>query len=165
MRLKPTLHVVSSLKPYSIPDGFVLCIDTREQRPLFTSPPETLTVERKALPSGDYSVKGFERRFCIERKQISDLYSYIGKERRRTTQKMQLFACMDWVGLVIEATEAEILAGYYQSSLTPEVARQALVSFEVRSRVHVYYNPNRTELERYILDRALKYYRIQREVK
>ena len=69
-----------------------------------------------------------------------------------------------WVGLVVEATEADILAGYVMSRISPETARQALVSFEVRYGVHVYYSRSRRDIARWILDRAIKYYKLQREV-
>ena len=58
-----------------------------------------------------------------------------------------------------------LLAGYIMSRLSPEMVRQALVSFEVRSGVHVYYSRSRQDIARWILDRAIKSYRIQREVK
>jgi hypothetical protein len=65
-----------------------------------------------------------------------DFYGYIGKERHRTTRKMQEFRDMvsagGWVGLVVEATEADLLTGYIMSRVSPETARQALVSFEIR---------------------------------
>jgi ERCC4-type nuclease len=106
MKLTAT-HTLNTngLRPFRIPDGLVLIQDTREQKPLFTSPPDGLEVVRDALPYGDYSMRGFEGKFCVERKQISDFYSYIGKERYRTTRKMQEFGEIvfsgGFVGLVI----------------------------------------------------------------
>jgi ERCC4-type nuclease len=168
MKLKPTALYSDDLKPSVIPQGFILIQDTREQRPLFTNPIDGLEVITRALPYGDYSIQGFEDRFAIERKQVSDFYSYIGKERERTTRKMEQFRTMvsaaGWVGLVIEGSEADLLTGYVMSMVSPETARQALVSFEVRYGVHVYYSRSRKEIARWILDRAVKFYRIAREV-
>jgi ERCC4-type nuclease len=147
----------------------VLVVDTREQRPLFTEPIEGLEVVTAALPHGDYSLQGFTDRFAVERKQVGDFFGYIGKERERTTKKMAEFKEMirarGWAALVIEASEADLLAGYTMSRISPETARQALVSFEVRYGVHVYYNRSRADIERWVLDRAIKYFKIQREVK
>jgi len=167
--MKPTpIYMHDELKPARIPDGFILVQDTREQKPLFTCPVEGLEVVTDTLPYGDYSIRGFEDSFCVERKQISDFYSYIGKERHRTTRKMEQFRDMachgGWVGLVVEATEADLLTGYIMSRVSPETARQALVSFEVRYGVHVYYSRSRRDIMRWVLDRAIKFYRIQREV-
>lgn len=156
------VHDPNVVKSVPIPEGFILIQDTREQLPLFGS--ESWIVNA-ALKNGDYSIKGFEDAFCVERKQISDFMSYIGKERNKTTVKMERFAEMKWVGLAIEATENELFAGIYQSSMTTEQVRAALVSFEVRYNVHIYYDRDRRNLARWVLDRAVKFYKIQREVK
>ena len=158
-----------NLKPANIPPGLVVVQDTREQLPLFTGLHlEGLQVVSDTLSCGDYSLRGFEESFVIERKQMSDFYSYIGKERTRTSQKMERFreiaSAGGFVGLVVEATEADLLSGYIMSRVSPETARQALVSFEVRYGVHVYYSRSRKDIARWILDRAIKFYRIQREV-
>jgi len=171
MRLNVAMVTAPEEFIFKIPNGFVLVQDTREQRPLFdgTVAIPGLTVVNAALVSGDYSVRGFEGRFCIERKQISDFFSYIGKERNRTTRKMQEFQEIasrgGFVALVIEASEVDLLSGYVMSQLSPEMVRQALVSFEVRSGLHIYYSRSRQDITRWILDRAIKFYKIQREVK
>ena len=167
MKLKPTLFE-SELKPFKIPEGFVLVQDTREQKPLFDQPVDGLTLVTDTLPFGDYSLRGFEDRFCVERKQISDFFTYIGKERDRTKRKMKEFRNIissgGFAGLVIEALESDLLSGYVMSRISPETARQALVSFEVRCGVHVYYSRSREDIARWILDRAIKFFKIMREV-
>jgi ERCC4-type nuclease len=167
MKLKPTLSE-SELKPFKIPEGFVLVQDTREQKPLFDQPLDGLTLVTDTLPFGDYSLRGFEDKFCVERKQISDFFTYIGKERDRTRRKMKEFRNITssggFVGLVIEALESDLLGGYVLSRISPETARQALVSFEVRCGVHVYYSRSRDDIRRWTLDRAIKFYKVQREV-
>lgn len=168
MKLQPININRNGLKPFRVPEGLVLIQDTREQKPLFDSPPEGLEVITDTLHDGDYSLKGFEDKFCVERKCMSDFYSYIGKERDRTTRKMEEFREIisrgGFVGLVVEASESDILTGYIMSRVSPETARQALVSFEVRYGVHVYYSRSRGDIARWILDRAIKFYKVQREV-
>lgn len=158
-----TLYPTRS-KPVKTPPGFILLQDTREQKPLFGDEPYVSTA---TLTRGDYSIKYFDDLFTVERKQLSDFYGYIGRERYRTTSKMEVFRDMiargGWAGLAIEATEADLLTGYVMSKVPPEVARQALVSFEVRYGVHVFYSRSRHDIARWILDRAIKFYRIQME--
>ena len=177
MKLHPSpAHIhAPTLKPPRPPDGFVLIQDTREQKPLYSYSIEsggselidTLKFCTKTLPYGDYSIWGYENLFCVERKQISDFYTYIGRERKRTTAKMEAFRDMvskgGWVGLVVEASEADLLTGYVMSRVPPEVARQALVSFEVRYGVHTYYSRSRYDIARWVVDRAIKFYRIKQE--
>ena len=168
MKLKSISMNCANLKTPRIPPGMVLVQDTREQLPLFTGVTvEGLQVVSDTLPCGDYSLRGFEERFVIERKKVSDFFSYIGKERTRTQEKMARFreivAAGGFVGLVIEALEADILSGYIMSRVSPETARQALVSFEVRYGVHTYFSRSREDIRRWVLDRAIKFYKIQRE--
>ena len=170
MRLAAAIPVYLEEFKFKIPDGFVLLQDTREQRPLFDENVEIpgLTVVNTVLTHGDYSIKGFEDRFCVERKGVSDFYSYVGKQRSLTTAKMEAFRGIGFrggfAGLAIEAIEADLLSGYIMSRLSPEMVRQALVSFEVRYGVHVYYSRSRQDITRWILDRAIKFYKIMREV-
>jgi len=162
------------LKPVVLPPGLIMIQDTREQRPLLIKEEMAdivkgeLVVIRTALPDGDYSIKGFEDKFCIERKQISDFYQYIGKDRNATRRKMERFkdiiSAGGFAGLIIESSEEDILAGYSMSRLSPEVARAALISFDVRYGIHIYMSRSRDSLRRWLLDRAVKFYKIQREV-
>jgi len=152
------------LKGFNFPDGFVLISDTREQRPLFTRLPSGLVIKSIALKDGDYSIQGFEDKFAIERKGISDLVSYCASERTRTIQKMERFKDFDFVGLVIEARESDLLKPFEFSKVSPEAIRQTLVSFEIRSGVHIYYSSSRESIGRWVLDRAIKFYNVKREV-
>lgn len=154
---------VAGLKATKIPDGFVLIQDTREQSPLFVRLPSGLVVKSCALSNGDYSVGGFEDMVCVERKGISDLVGYVGKERGRTVEKMKRFRSMEWVGLVIEAQEKDVLGELEFTAVHPEVIRSALVSFEVRYGVHVYFAVTKEDAGRWVLDRLVKYWMIKHE--
>lgn len=166
----PLIHVVDEDWKFSIPDDFILIQDTREQKPLFdpASLPPNLTVINKALKDGDYSIKGFEHLFAIERKQMSDFYSYITSERTKTLNKMRRFRGIKesggWVGLVIEETELSLFQGHQFSRVTKEHVRGSITSFEIRYGVHVYYSDSRTQIARWCLDRAIKFYNVMREI-
>jgi len=152
------------LKPYRIPHGFKLVVDTREQLPLFQDPPGKLIILREKLDHGDYSIKGFEDQFAVERKMLSDFYGYIGKERKRTVEKLKVLGSMQWAALIVECEEDDLLFSSIYTQLTPEHARQALVSMRVRYGIHVYISSEREKLERFVLDHAIKFYRLAREV-
>jgi DNA excision repair protein ERCC-4 len=152
------------LKSIDFPEGFVLLQDTREQRPLFTRLPSGLVVKSCTLHDGDYSIMGFESSFAIERKQISDFCGYCGSEHDRTAAKMKRFRDFEFVGLVIEAKEKELLQFQQFSKVHPEVLRSALVSFEVRYGVHVHYSTDRNDISRWMLDRCVKYWKMKHEI-
>jgi ERCC4-type nuclease len=166
VRAKPLTSKSTSykLKPIIFPNNFILLQDTREQRPLFARLPRGLVICSTTLKDGDYSIRGFENSFAIERKRLSDLLSYCTTEREKTVKKMERFRKMEWVGLVIEVAERDLLRPYLNSKVSPEVVRQALASFEIRYRVHIYYNPDPEQIGRWVLDRAVKYYKMKREV-
>lgn len=162
MRL-PKPDTKAKLKPYKFPEGMVLVVDTREQAPLFKKLPKGLILTRDTLTHGDYSIRGFEEMFMIERKQISDLIPYLLKDHLKTRQKLD--RCRDFLfkALVIEATEADILSPQLWSQATPEQIRQAMVGLELRYNMHIYYSKSRADIERWILDRCIKFYKIMRE--
>jgi ERCC4-type nuclease len=149
---------IHKLKPFRIPDGLVLIVDTREQSPLFTRT-KGLTTIRDTLHDGDYSIKGFTDQFAIERKQASDLYSYIGKERKKTVKKLQRLMEFDFAALVVEESFDSLMLQSPYSSISPETVRQFLVSLNIRFGIHFFLSSKRKNLEMYILDRAIKFYK------
>lgn len=152
------------IKWSSIPDDFQLVIDTREQLALFNPPPINIDIIKRTVHDGDYTINGLEHLFAIERKMISDLYSYVGSERTsRTAPKMERFSDMisqgGFVGLIIEASEADIMAGNpFSGKVGPNVVYHSLCSFEIRTGIHIYYNRDREMLERWIVSRAVKFW-------
>jgi ERCC4-type nuclease len=145
------------------PKDFVLVIDTREQNPLCGNV-KGLTVCRDTLQNGDYSIRGFEDRFAVERKKVSDFYTFVGRERRRTVEKLKRFKQIDFSGLVIEASLDELLTPQMYTQVSPETARQFLVSVNVRYGIHVFYDRHRKNIEMWVLDRAIKFFNMNREV-
>lgn len=156
----------TELRTPKIPEGFTLVIDTREQLPLFTDIQDRipdLTIIHAPLALGDYSIKGFTRRITVERKTISDFYAYIGRDRKRTEDKLRQLSEYDFVALAIEGTEDDVLSQHLCTLLSPEHARGFLVSWEVKYGFHTYFGTRRS-IERWILDRFIKYYNLKRAI-
>ena len=153
------------LKPFKIPANFIFLQDSREQMPLFVDKPKGLIIKVKALKFGDYSIQGFEDKICFERKQMSDLYSYVGKERDRTVKKLIQLRSLDFAALVVEVSYEDLEIPYsYSSRITPEMIRQFMVSVNIRYGIHTFCTRDRRQMERYLLDRSIKYFKIQREI-
>jgi ERCC4-type nuclease len=151
-----------TLKPTVIPEHFCLVQDTREQRPLFARIPKGLTIASRTLTNGDYSVLGFEDRICFERKSL-DLFPYCSSERDKTVAKMKRFKEYEFVGLCIEMRESEAYQFQQHSRVHPECVRGALISFQVRYGVHVYFGTRET-CARWLLDCAVKFWNVKHEV-
>lgn len=148
--------------PHIIPSDMVVIIDTREQDPLWLpKPPKGLTIVRDTLHNGDYSIRGFEDKFAIERKN-TDLFAYLTSERARTKTKLEKLKTCDFKALVIEISEYELLyAPKFYTNISIEVIRQSLISFEIKYGLHVYYGERR-DLERKVLDWMIYYFKLKR---
>lgn len=94
----------------------IILIDQREKRPYDFPGVET---EEAHLETGDYTVKGFEDRFAVERKSLNDLASSLGSERNRFEAEIQRAQDFDEFAVVIEATRQEAQAGSYYSQIHP----------------------------------------------
>ena len=90
-------NISTTLKKPKIPDGFILVQDTREQLPLFARLPKGLIIKSDTLKVGDYSIEGFQDIITIERKNISDLLTFIGGERKKTIEKLKVMSQMEYL--------------------------------------------------------------------
>lgn len=163
---KQNKQISDDWKPVEIPDGFNLIIDTREQRPLFstdryTTNPEYsyIPIVRRDLPLGDYSIHGLEDIVAIERKQQSDFESYIGKEyTHKTLDKLRALSRCWFAGLVIESDEYTLYEFPISPSMTREKVRNQLASINTHYGIHTYINSNRKMLELWVMDRLVRVY-------
>jgi ERCC4-type nuclease len=94
----------------------IIIIDNREQQPWEFPGVET---ENGTLTTGDYSIKGYEDRFAIERKSIDDLARSLGTDRARFEAEIKRAQDMDNFAVVIEGTPAGVRAGNYYSNIHP----------------------------------------------
>lgn len=107
-----------------------LIIDTREQRPLTF---EHLASQRGTLHSGDYSVKGFEPHFAIERKSVADLCQSVTRGRERFERELHRLRGFDFARLLIVGTISELRL----RAADPKAVVASLSAFEARWRVPV----------------------------
>lgn len=147
----------------TIPEDMVVIIDTREQKPLFVKTPGLVKVI-STLHDGDYSIKGFEDKFSIERKQVSDFFSYIGKEREKTIKKLERLQCFDFAALVVESDLEDLLAPQIYTKLSANHVWGFTASINIKYGIHFFFNKNRNIIERYCLDRMIKYWGIKRGI-
>ncbi len=93
--------------------SFVVHIDQREKNPFrFTGlcadaaknkRPLIVPTEFVHMPTGDYTVAGFESRVCVERKSLADLFSTLSQHRERFEREHQRMAEMHRAMVVVEA--------------------------------------------------------------
>lgn len=107
-----------------------IIVDTREQTPLqFTR----LTSEVDTLVTADYSIRGFESQFGIERKSVADLIGSLSTERERFMREVDRLRGFDFARLLIVGSRREVEQGAYRSRMSPKAAVASLLAIEARS--------------------------------
>ena len=148
---------------HSFPDGFVLVIDTRENDALFKRPLKGLVTVRNTLATGDYSIRGFENGIAVERKNLSDLLSSLGGNRDRFKRELEKLKEYERKWIFVEATHQEALSYQEYSLMHPNAVRQSIVSIEIRLGIPFYFQPDRRQMERHLIDLFVNYYKVNRE--
>ena len=93
---------------------FTIAYDTREQLPFsfadirIDRKKAFVMTQRRTLPTGDYSIIGYEENVCVERKSLADLYQTLGKGRERFLRELERMQTMDYSAVVIEASWQQI---------------------------------------------------------
>ena len=102
---------------------FTIAYDTREQLPFsfadirIDRKKAFVMTQRRTLPTGDYSIIGYEENVCVERKSLADLYQTLGKGRERFLRELERMQTMDYSAVVIEATWQQIAYPTYDNPL------------------------------------------------
>lgn len=129
--------------------------DTREQTPLDFSHLPNVTVERRTLETGDYSLDGHVMEICIERKSADDLVgtmlnAYVSMSRRdwhmgRFNRELFRMTRYRTAWLVVECPRGSILAHAYRSMCAPAAVIAWVRSLQINWDLHVYWAENRLD--------------------
>ena len=116
-----------------------LMIDTSEQAPWRF----TCFTERVNLPTGDYSLKGFESVLCVERKSIPDLVKTVIGDWQRFSRQLKRMAEMDVAFIVVEGSPSDLLEHKYTGDTNPLSVRGRLNRILLKYGVHTMFLENR----------------------
>ena len=107
----------------------VIITDTREQMPLkFTH----LRTERTALQTGDYSVRGLEEVFSVERKSLPDLVGSLTRERARFMREMHRLRAFQFARLLVIGSEMELMQMVNMGRANLAQVEHSLLAISVR---------------------------------
>lgn len=138
-----------------------LVVDTREQDPYdFTG---LCPVVRQALPAGDYSIAGYQRRFACERKSLADAYATFGRGRERFTRELERLATYDYAAIVLEFGLDDPPPPL--SRVRPATVLHSLLAWSVRYRVVPLWCGSRDGGRAVVLRLAWSWWRAQREAR
>ena len=124
-----------------------LIIDTREQCPLLFN---QLDYESGTLKTGDYSIKGLEHLFAVERKSISDLVQSVTSGRKRFENELHRLRGFRFKRLLVVGNEDDVLNHNYRSKASPKSILHSLYAFECRYNVPVVFSGNEVNAARLI---------------
>lgn len=110
-------------------DGPTIVIDSREQTPLAF---ERLPFEAGTLYSGDYSIRGFEDVFAVERKSINDLVGSLSTGRDRFERELHRLRGYAFSRLLVVGTRFDIESRSYRSRMNPKAVLHSINAFEAR---------------------------------
>jgi ERCC4-type nuclease len=104
--------------------------DSREETPFhFTRLPWVID----GLQTGDYSMRGCEHLFCVERKSLADFVGCCkGDNRARFERELIRARGYRFARILIVATQMEIDMGEWRSEITPNAVKATMASFEAR---------------------------------
>ena len=126
-----------------------IVIDTREQQP-YAFDPARFSVERRALPAGDYSLVGSEERVAVERKSLADFAQTVIRARRRFHEELRKLAGHEFACIVVEGSMRDVLDGAYGTGAHPNSVFGAAISLCVDWRVPVYFCGDRQIARRFV---------------
>ena len=147
-------------------------VDTREQHPFefagltcaIRGRPLVVRTARLALPSGDYSLGGWQHQVAIERKSASDLVGTVGQSRARFQRELVRMAALKVAAVVVEAEWSELM--FFPppySKLHPKVLLCSIVAWQRQfPTVHWWFLPGRRAAEIVTFRMLEQFYRSQR---
>lgn len=140
----------------------LIVVDSREQAPFLFAGNKYREVETEvgALPTGDYSLPGFEDRVAVERKSLDDLVGCLMNSNRDRFER-ELFRATPYslFCVVVEASMQDIRNHQYQSLMKPKAVLQSLAAFQVRYRVPFAFCGGRAGAEYWTYSLLSKYLR------
>lgn len=129
--------------------ALTVIVDTREQEPYgFTR--AGLTVIRRALGAGDYSVEGYESSLAVERKSLADFVGTVITARTRFFKELDKLQRFTRACVVVEASIADVFAHRYRSQAAPKAIFGAAMQITVDLNIPVFFCGDRGQAREFV---------------
>lgn len=134
----------------------IILQDTREQEPLLLEHPFITSIEKIALPVGDYGCRmenGYIVPVIFERKSIGDLFGTLSKGYERFKREIQKAKDLDLtLILIIEGTLTKVSKGFEHSKRDADGLIKQIFMLFVRYNLTPIFAKDRDEMARYIIE-------------
>ena len=87
------------------------------------------------MKTGDYTIRGFESVFAIERKALPDLVGCVAQSRARFQRELSRLARFRYAAVVIEANYEDVMNGNWYSKVSPQSVIGSIASWQIRYHV------------------------------
>ena len=144
--------------PPSKADRIKVVVDSREKEP-YSFDSHCIATIRRALPTGDYTLEGFEESIAVERKTLDDFVSTVIRSRERFTRELERLEGYEASCIVIEADLSDMLAERYQSGAHPNAVLGSVLSIILEYGVPIYFCSNRQAARQFVEGFLLMYHR------
>jgi ERCC4-type nuclease len=149
---------------------FTVAVDTREQLPFsfqdirIDRKKAFVLTQKRTLPTGDYSIVGYEDRICVERKSLEDLYQTLGNGRERFVRELERMQDMEFSAVVVEASLGQVKDPtkddpLFHSLMNPDAVLGTIIAFAGQfHKTRWKFAGNRTHAEKITFKLLLQYY-------
>jgi len=149
---------------------FTVAVDTREQLPFsfqgirIDRKKAFVLTQKRTLPTGDYSIVGFENRICVERKSLEDLFQTLGNGRERFVRELERMQDMEYSAVVVEASLAQVKDPskenpLWHSQMNPDSVLGTIIAFAGQfHKTRWKFAGNRKDAEKVTFKLLLHYY-------
>ena len=135
-----------------------IIVDTRERMPyVFDS--QFVQVTRSALPAGDYSLVGYERRVAVERKSLGDFVQSVIHNRARFEREIIKLREYDAACVLIEAELGDVVAHRYRGYAHPNAVIGSAIALFVDHGVPFIFGSTREIAGRFTAGFLQRYYK------
>jgi len=141
--------------------------DTREQTPwVFLNLPirgfKEISTEIGTLKTGDYTIKGLEDKFIIERKSVGDLCGTLTGGHGRFIKEMERMneANFDMRYIIIEGTPVDIIRHCHQYGMLNAVNTifQTLTAYAYHYKIRIRFCKDRRDATEYSARKIIEYW-------
>jgi len=131
---------------------FTIIQDTREKKPWsFKASGSIAGVKVSKLDTGDYSIKGMEKEFMVERKaSVDELFMNLGVQWKRFEREMERAKPYRYKYLVIEANMRDVYRGSRYSKMSGRFIMARLVHIQYKYGVNVIFAGSGTHVQGFI---------------
>ena len=117
-----------------------------------------VTVTCDTLPTGDYSLRGFEDRICIDRKSgFPELASNYFHDRERFEREFERMLSYEVALIVVEEGTLDQIEMYYTGGGNPLSLRNSILAWQAKYRVPFVFPNSRAKAQQYILEELVRF--------